>query len=119
MKRTNEEILDVFADILEPAYAIITDKDWAGLWLSGDRIGAIRAAIKTHTREITEILACFEGQDPETYRIDPVSLFIRVASAFNRPDLEEYTDSLFTSRAQSGESAPSGPATPNTAAGGR
>ena len=112
MNRTNEEMLDVFADILEPAAAILTDREWARRYQSGDKAGAIRAAIKTHKREIVEILARFEGRDPAEYRIDPVSIFVRIASAFNRPDLE-FVDGLFTSQAQSGEGAPSGPATEN------
>ena len=55
--RTNEQKLELFADLVEPAAAILTDNRLA-LAVQGDGIAAgIRAAIKGHAREIVEILA--------------------------------------------------------------
>ena len=119
MKRTNEEMLDLLADILEPAARIIEDRSWARAWQAGSRAQALRLAIKNHKAEIVEILARVDGQEPAEYSIDPVAMFVRLANAFNRPDLEGMSDSLFTSRAQSGGGAPSGPATRDIPAEGR
>ena len=108
--RTNEEKLDLFADLIEPAGAIIADREWAMLWQAHDRAGAIKSAIRNHKDEIVEILARIEGADPHTYTIDGLSLFFRLAALFRRPDLEGVAD-LFTSQDQTGAGASSGPAT--------
>lgn len=112
VNQENSDKLDLFADILEPAGAIIADKAWAKEWQAGNRIGAIRAAIKGHKEEIVEILARIDGKDPENYTIDGLSLFARLVSMFNRPDMEA-VEGLFTSRGQSEGVAGSGPATVN------
>lgn len=111
--RTNDDKLELFADVLEPAGRIIADKAWALKWQAGDRIGAIREAIKGHKAEIVEILARIDGVEPEEYQIDGMALFMRLVSMFNRPDLEPMSG-LFTSRAQNGDKESSGPATENT-----
>ena len=114
--RINQETsdkLDLFADILEPAAAIIEDKAWAKEWQAGNRIGAIRAAIKGHKEEIVEILARIDGVDPEGYTIDGLGLFMRLVAMVNRPDMEAI-EGLFTSRGQSEGDAGSGSATGNT-----
>ena len=115
--RSNEDKLELFADILEPAGAIYEDKTWAMQWQAGERIAAIRSLIKNHKAEIVEILARIDGVEPAEYRIDGVSLFVRLYNLFNRPDLEPVTG-LFTSQAQSGGGESSGPAMENIAAAG-
>jgi hypothetical protein len=110
--RSNEDKLELFADLLEPAAAIIADKAWAQEWQAGNRAGAIKAAIRGHKKEIIEILARIEGKDPEKYQIDGLGLFIKLAAMFNRPDIE-MVDGLFTAQGQTDESASSGSATGN------
>lgn len=110
--RTNNDKLELFADVLEPAGRIIADKAWALKWQDGDRLGAIREAIKGHKADIVDILARIDGVDPAEYQIDGLSLFMRLAAMFNRPDLE-FANGLFTSQAQSADAASSGPATAN------
>lgn len=114
MNRTNEEKLDLFADLLEPVAEIIMDKAWASRCQAGDRIGAIREAIKGHKPQVVEILARIEDKDPATYQIDGMALFIKLAVMFNRPDLEGMAGSLFTSQPQTAGDGPSGAATGNT-----
>ena len=116
MNRTNDDKLELFADVLEPAGRIIADKAWAQKWQAGDRIGAIREAIKGHKADIVEILARIDGVEPADYKIDGLGLFMRLASMFNRPDLEPMTG-LFTSQAQNGDKESSGPVTGNTEGG--
>jgi hypothetical protein len=116
MNRTNDDKLELFADVLEPAGRIIADKAWALKWQAGDRIGAIREAIKGHKADIVEILARIDGAEPAQYQIDGLALFMRLVTLFNRPDLEPMTG-LFTSQAQNGDKESSGPATGNTGVG--
>lgn len=117
MIRTNEDKLELFADLIEPAAKLLTDPDWLRLWQTGDRFAAIRAAIKGHKKEIVEILARIDGKTPEHYTIDGVALFIRLAAMFNRPDMDDTVAGLFTSQAQSAAPASSGPATATTGEG--
>ena len=114
MNRTNEEKLELFADLLEPVGAILSDEVWARLWYQGDRFGAIRAAIKGHTEQVVEILARIEGEDPATYQIDGMAMFFKLAALFNRPDLDGMAGSLFTSQPQTADDGPSGAATETT-----
>ena len=72
----NFDKLDLFADLIEPAGAIIADKEWAQKWQDGDRAGAIKAAIKGHKREIVEILARIDGVEPEEYQIAGLALVL-------------------------------------------
>ena len=114
MERTNAQKLELFADLLEPIGAIVMDKAWAVKWQAGDRFGAIRTAIKGHTEQVVQILASIEGEDPATYQIDGMALFIKLAALFNRPDLDGMAGSLFTSQPQTAGDGPSGAATENT-----
>jgi len=113
IKRSNEEKLDLFADIIEPAYAVISDREWAQKWQDGDRAGAIRTAVKNHKPEIVEILARVEGVEPGAYEIDGLALFMKLVTMFNRPDID-VANGLFTQQGQNDESAYSGSATVNT-----
>jgi len=108
----NFDKLDLFADLIEPAGAILADKEWAQKWQNGDRTGAIKAAIKGHKAEIVEILARIDGVEPEDYQIDGLALFMRLVAMFNRPDIEATV--LFTQQAQNVDGASSGPVTENT-----
>ena len=109
----NFDKLDLFADLIEPAGAILVDKEWAQMWQAGDRVGAIQAAIKNHKAEIVEMLARIDGVKPKEYQIDGLGLFMRLVAMFNRPDLEPVTG-LFTQRVQSVAVESSGPAMENT-----
>lgn len=113
INRTNEEKLDLLADLVEPAAAIIEDKEWLRKWKQGNRAAAIRDAIANHKKELVEIFALIEGQDPATYRIDGVALFVKIITMFDRPDLE-VVNGLFTSQGQSDAVGSSGSATGNT-----
>ena len=110
--RTNEEKLELLADVIEPLGAIIGDKAWALEWQAGNRVGAIQAAIRGHKQQIIEILARVEGVPVEQYQIDGLALFFKLAAMINRSGIE--ATGLFTSRAQNGDGESSGPATENT-----
>ena len=110
--RTNEQKLEMFADLLEPVGAIISDKRIALAATEKGTTAALRLAITLHKREIVEILARMEDKKPEEYQIDGLVLFLKLFKMFNRPDID--IDGLFTSQAQTGGGASSGSATENT-----
>lgn len=113
MKRTNEEKLELFADLLEPVANILSDPDVANAWRSEKKISAIRLTIKSHKREITEALALIEGVAPDEYEINGLLLLLKLIDLMNREDVKQTVDGLFTLRDQIEESAHSGPATEN------
>lgn len=112
--RTNEEKLELFADLLEPVTDILSDPDVAAAWRSEKTVKAIRMTIRGHAREIVEVLALIEGADPEKYEINGLALLLKLIDLLNRPDVKQMVDGLFTLQGQIGEGAPSGPAMPNT-----
>lgn len=108
MERTNEEALDLFADLIEPAVEIISDKRIEMMYKSGNKIAAIKQAIKCHKSAVIEILSLIDGIPKEEYKVSVIALPIKLMNLINNPELEE----LFTGQSQK-ETAYSGSATEN------
>ena len=63
-----EQAIDILAELIEPATAIMADKEVAELARSkAPAVKIIKPAIKNHKREVIEILAVLEGEEPEKY----------------------------------------------------
>ena len=105
--RSNEEALEIFADILEPAGEIIGDDEVKDLLRGSDRMKAVKVAIKKHKAAIIEILARIDGVEPEEYKIGIFTLPAKVISLLNNEDVQE----LFIGQGQNGGGASSGSAT--------
>lgn len=111
MKKTSEDALDLFADILEPAAEILADDKVAEVIRTGGKpIRAVKYAIKNHKKEVIEILARIDGKDPETYEVNALTLPARLIQLLNKPEIQD----LFTLQDQIEDAASSGPATENT-----
>ena len=111
--RTNDEHLDLFADLMLPVSEILTDEAVISAYKGeeGKPIKAVRAAIKGHHRAIVEILATLEGVDPDEYIVPPpAALLMKILNLINDPDVQ----SLFTLQGQTGIAASSGSATETT-----
>lgn len=115
MERTNEQNLDLLADLIEPAAEILADQDIRKAVNDGSRIKAVQIAIRNHKRAVIEMLARYDGEDPETYKVGVLTLPVRLVQILNRPEVAE----LFTPHGQKTESASSGSAMENTRAEGR
>lgn len=90
MQRTNEEELDLLADLLDPVGEIITDPAVRGVFESGGKpITAIKYAIKNHKRAVIEIMARIDGVPFEEYRIDAIRLPLRLLALLNKPEVKE------------------------------
>lgn len=107
--RSNNENLDLFADLLVPVSEILTDKEVVE-FAQTDRPRAIKAAIKNHHDAVIELLAIMEGVDPAEYIVPPpVQMMLKIIELLNRDDVKE----LFTLQGQKTAAAPSGSATEN------
>ena len=101
-----EKALEVLADLLEPAAEIMSDKEAVKLFKSGQQIQGVSYILKQHTKACLTVLALTEGENPETYQPNVLSLPMKLMEVFNDPELM----SLFTSQGQK-ESPSSGSAT--------
>jgi len=108
--RTNDEKLDLFADLLEPCAAILSDKEVADAFQNGTALKAITKAIRGHKREMVEILAVLDGEDPSTYSVNVLMIPVRFLKLMNDPATSDAIRELFTLQAQNGDGASSGPA---------
>lgn len=107
--RTNEQNLDLFADLMEPLAEILTDEAVVTAYRgeNGKLIKAVKAAIKGHHRAIIEVLAALEGVGVDEYVVPPpAALLMKVVNLINDPDVQ----SLFTLQGQSDHAASSGSA---------
>lgn len=110
-----EKALDILADLIEPAAAIMADKEITNaVRASLPKIKIVKMAIKNHKSEVIEILAILDGEDPKEYA-DKVTLFTlpaKLLEIFNDPELM----SLFTLQGQRTDETTSGSATESTEA---
>ena len=111
MERTNEESLDLFADLLEPVSAILADKEIADIRKKGgNTVAMVSKAIKNHKAEIIQILSLIDGIPTKEYKVNIISLPIKVLNLLNMPEMQE----LFTTQGQKSAVAYSGSATEST-----
>lgn len=111
MTRTNEEQLELFADLLEPAAEIFGDAEVGEVFRKGGKpITAVKLAIKGHKAAVVEILARLDGIDPKEYKVPgPGILALKLVKIFSNPEVTE----LFIGQSQS-DAASGGSATENT-----
>jgi hypothetical protein len=114
--KTNEQKLDMFADLLEPCAAILGDKEVIEeiQRKGGSAIKGIKKAIKKHPSEMVEILAILDGEDPATYEVNIAMIPVRFLKLVNDPSMQEVFSELFSLQGQSGISASSGSAMEST-----
>ena len=107
-----EDALDVFAEILDPAIEIMADTDIKDAYLSGNKILAIKRAIKKHKKSVIYILAILNGKDPQKYEPNVLSLPLKILEILNDKELME----VFTLQGQRIVEESSGSAMENTEA---
>lgn len=117
--RTNEEKLELFADLLEPVSEVAQDRQVLSELSQSHIIKAVQMAVKQHKNAVTQILALIEGEDPGTYRIDVMRMTLKLLALFTRKDVQQMVNDLFTSQDQDDGGESSGPATENTGAAGK
>lgn len=109
-ERTNEESLELFADLLEPAAKLLGDKEVREIVTRGEPpIRAAAAAIRNHKSEVIQILARLDGVPVEEYRVNLLVLPLKLVRLLNKPEVRE----LFIGAEQMNVAASSGSATEN------
>lgn len=112
MARTNEEQLELFADLLEPAAEIISDKEVAEILRGkGKPVTAVKLAIKNHKSAVISLLAALDGTDADSYKVpSPAVLTMKLLTFLNSDELKD----LFISQPQKTDAGSSGAATEST-----
>ena len=86
----NEQALDILADILEPAATIFSDKEVKEAFGTGDKIKGIKTVIKTHKKEIIEILAVLDGVPVAEYECNVLTFPVKLLEILNDTDLTNF-----------------------------
>lgn len=108
--RTNEESLDLFADLLEPASVILSDPVVQTSYQHDSRVKTVSVAIHRHKKEIIRILSLLDGVPEEEYSINLLTLPLKLVRLLNMPEVQE----LFTGAGQMTDAASSGSAMEHT-----
>ena len=111
----NEEAIELLADIIEPTAAILGDAEIRKLMISVKngkitKIKAIANALRLHKKEIIEILARLDGQDPKKYSCNVITIPQKILEIINDEELADF----FGLQVQMMESESSGLATETT-----
>ena len=107
---TNEESLDMFADMLEPMSVILADKEVSAKFKDGTLAAGVAHAIKRHKPEVIQILAATDGEPVETYKVNPIAIPFKLLHLLSSPEMKE----LFMSAGQMTEKGSSGSAMAST-----
>lgn len=111
--RTNEEQLELFADLIEPAGEVLADEAVRDALIDGKPLIAVKTAIKAHKAAVIQILALLDGEDPAQYRVPgPLGMTAKLLSLVNSKEFSE----LFIGQAPKADAASSGPVTAPTPA---
>lgn len=89
-----EDAIDKMADLIEPITAIASDKDFEKLYKSKPLVFAVQHCLKHHKKEIMEILAIMNCEDPDYF--DPK--FWEIPKMIFELLEDENVKSLFTSQ---------------------
>ena len=108
-ERTNEELLDLFADLLEPCADILIDAKFQEQMQKTNKLPAIKTAIKNHKQSVIQILALIDDVPIEEYHVNLLTLPIRLLDLVNKPEVQN----LFSSQRQKIDGAVSGSAMEN------
>lgn len=109
-ERTNEETLELFADLLEPFGELLTDDEVKTTMQGGKILKAVSIAIKKHKSAVIEILARIDGEEPSEYKVKILTIPKKLIELFSNPEILD----LFTAQPQTTDAAFSGSATENT-----
>lgn len=111
-EKTNEQRLDLLAELIDPAAEIFGDPELQKLVQSGAApLKYVKPAIKNHKQAFITVLAVLEDTDPKDYIIPPPGIFfMKILGLFTKPEVK----ALFTLQSQQSGSSSSGSVTENT-----
>ena len=90
----DEEAIDLLADIIEPAYNIMSDETVRKAFKSEKKLISLAKTICTnHKKEVFEILAAMDGKKVEDYHCTFFTLPFRVLEILNNQELLDFFSS--------------------------
>lgn len=114
LQEVNDKSLEIMADIIEPYFELMKDKEFSKLFTT-DVVKAIKYACKEHKEQVIEIGAVLKGVPVDKFVVDPFTLPVLLISTIGT--YSKISADLFTSQAQNLEETSSGSAMENTGAG--
>lgn len=90
----NEAALAALSDIVEPIINIAKDDKVKSAAKSKNVVQVVKLLTKDHAKEILEILAIMDGEDPATYEVRFFELPQKIMDFVNTPEIQ----SLFFSQ---------------------
>ena len=106
-----EKAIEVLADLIDPIRELASDKVFIAK-LTADKLDGIKYLLKSHSKTIITILAILEGEDPDIYQPNLLSLPVALLDFFNDPTVAD----LFGLQSQTTDKTSSGSAMENTEA---
>lgn len=108
---TNEEAIDLLADIIEPTSKIFGDKNVAAaVQRKATKLEIVKIALKNHKKEIVEILARLSGQAVADYKCNIITITTDILEILNDKELVDF----FTLQGAMMDAESSGSATEST-----
>lgn len=106
-----EKAITTLADLLDPIETIFADMKVVAAFRDEktSKMKKAKVMLKEHPKEVIEIMAIMDGETPETYNVNLLTLPKKLVELLNEPELA----SLFQSRGQMTEDASSGSAQGN------
>lgn len=99
--RKNEDALDMLAEIIEPAVNIFQDKEIRKLIATRKpRHEIAKIAIKTHKKEIIEILAALEGVPVEEFSVNALQMLKMINDIVSDEEMADFFSSLINEAEQ-------------------
>ena len=90
-----KKALEAIADLIDPLATIFSDKNFQEAYKSGKPVLEIaKMMLKSHPDEIITILAVLDGEDPENYKVDLLTLPKKLFEVINDPDIQTLFFSL-------------------------
>lgn len=104
-----EKAIDMLADLIDPITEIAGDAAVKEVITKGNRLEAVKTILKSHKKQVLEIMAIMDGEDPETYSPSLPEIPLKILEFFNDPVFAPF----FSSQGQNQEEVFSGSATGN------
>lgn len=86
----NEKALDLLVDILDPIGELFEDKKFTDSITQGNKMQAVKIAIKDHKESILIILSKLNGQTREEYKANIIDMTKQVLEVFNDEVLVDF-----------------------------
>lgn len=110
-----DKAFEVLANILTPIEVLAKDEEFNEARKEESMMAAVKIALRKHPKELRDILAFLDLEDPETYEVTLLTLPKKVIELVNDPEVL----ALFPSQGQQMEETSTGSATGNTVENGK